>query len=230
MSTSLQRANTYSDVHWLIWRDNMRRKSREGKTRGAVFLSIYIQHLHAFWRNPGEDGVIIIFRNSWAHVQVRACYVLPAHIHTDLTRVNDGRLSVQLFVIQQSTLDIIYPSQKKLWDFSLRRTYNILFGKDRSGRRNDIQHDMSHDNFVLTFDETFKILLAASTMGAAACTSSTSSVLCWLMLILLREELRSTNREPASSWREEMQQQKPQKGQCWLALSLQKRLMITLNL
>ncbi len=43
--------HTYSDVHWLLWRDNMSRQCGEGKSWGAVLLAIYILHLHLFWRH-----------------------------------------------------------------------------------------------------------------------------------------------------------------------------------
>lgn len=39
---------------------------------------------------------------------------LPVNIHTDLIRVNDGRLSIHLLIIQQSTLNVVDPSQEQI--------------------------------------------------------------------------------------------------------------------
>lgn len=146
---------TDDDVHFppackhLLWRPlaHLERQYEEEEQGRKNSRSCFSEHLYpafaCFLEKSWRRRCYNYLQEFLCTCPFRACYVLPVHIHTDLTRVNDGRLSVQLFVIQQSTLDIIYPSQKKLWDFSLRRTYNILFGKDRSGRRNDIQHDMS---------------------------------------------------------------------------------------
>lgn len=55
------------------------------------------------------------------------------------------------------------------------------------------------EGFVHTFDETFRILLAASTIGVAALTISSAPSSCGLMVMVLREELRFTNTELACS-------------------------------
>lgn len=120
----------------------------------------------------------------------------PVNVNTDLTRINDGWFSIQFLINQQSTLDIVYPSEEKIWDFFLTRS--ITYCLHTWGR---ILHQQ-HFWFELTLDETFKMLLAASTIGVAASTTSPSTTLSWLTVRVLRAELRSTNREPASSCKE----------------------------
>lgn len=122
--------HTYSDIHRLPWRDDMSRQCGEGKSGGGVFLDIYILHLYLFWRHSvGSTIKIIEFKQPavycWVHALARVSHLLPVDIHTDLTRIDDGWVSIQLFVCQQSTLNIVYPSEKKIWDFFLRKTHNI---------------------------------------------------------------------------------------------------------
>lgn len=75
---------------------------------------------------------------SYVHVPLSASHLLPVDIDTDLIRINDGRLSVQLLIIQQSTLNIVYPSQKKICNLFLKKTYSITWFRPWGEQRNDI--------------------------------------------------------------------------------------------
>lgn len=122
----LSHTRTYSDVHQLLWRDNMSGQSREGKPGGAVLLDVYILQLHLFWRDSEESRITVIFRQPNSTVRFSLSDLLPVDIHADLTRINDGGVSVQLFIGQQGTLNVVYPSEKKIWDSFLRKTYILL--------------------------------------------------------------------------------------------------------
>lgn len=56
--------HTYSDIHRVLWRDDMSRQCWEGKSRGADLLDVYILHLHLFWRDSkGSQVTVINFYN-----------------------------------------------------------------------------------------------------------------------------------------------------------------------
>lgn len=90
----------------------------KGKPSGGVFLDVYFLHLHLFWRNSEGSGQVL-FCESGTSFSSLICFsislnLLPVDINTDLAGVDDGRFSVHLFIGEQSTLNVVYPSEEKL--------------------------------------------------------------------------------------------------------------------
>ena len=81
----------------------------------------FASFLEIFWRRQDLNYLSDIKKPKFT-VGLCFCDILPVDIHTDLPRVNDRRFPIQLSVNQQSTLNIVYPSEKKFWDLSLKIT------------------------------------------------------------------------------------------------------------
>lgn len=195
----------YPHIHWLLWRHNVFRQFREGEFGRAALLYIYMLYLHGFW----SDSADINHSNRFPWLQQTPvnylcssqCQFSPTCWHTHWSDQNQWwQVFHPVFCYSAKHFEhCLSQSGENRRLFSVKKTL-YLFSID-CRKIYQTKEKICFTIVFLTLDETFKILLAASTMGVAACTTSPSSLSSCLTPTVLREELRSTNNEPASSWR-----------------------------